>query len=59
MNFGYNLKIQNDYLPGDQALSDKPHRKVQDWTDSMTEALTNTKEALAKVTILHHPVQGP
>ena len=41
-----------------QALSGRPKPKTLVWSDTLSEAFQNTKEALANATMLHHPVQG-
>ena len=41
-----------------QALSGKPRSRTLDWSDELTKAFEDTKEALAKATMLHQPVQG-
>lgn len=40
-----------------QALTGKPCPKTLEWSDTMTEAFSKTKDALANATMLHHPVQ--
>ena len=39
-------------------LACKPRPKTLDWSNEMTEAFSNAKNALAKATMLHHPVIG-
>ena len=39
-------------------LSGRPRPKILEWTNNMTIAFTIAKNALAKATMLHHPVQG-
>ena len=41
-----------------QALSGKPRSRTLDWSDELTKAFEDTKEALAKATMLHHLVRG-
>ena len=41
-----------------QALTGKPRPKTLTWSQEMDTAFQAAKDALAKATLLHHPVSG-